>query len=656
MKKSINKNLTTTLAVVLLSSSIPTYTFAAKFNDVPQKHWGYTSIESMADKGYLNGMGDGSFNPAGKLTFIQSMSALTNLRKPTAGDKIKATSSYGAIIDGHNIKDQWKKEPLCLALYQGIISENELSNIVKNKMIDSPLPREMVSVYIARAIGLEDEAQNKSVVHVPYKDNASIRPETVRYIAVLLDVGVLNPKGTGDGYFEPKAHLNRAELAAMLARADEYLIKNPLTNTNSGVDGKDPVKPVEDNKTVTKTITIKRITDDLGRKIVVAEDSSGDEEGFFVQSSTDIRVNGKSSDVKDLDKGQRVEIKYNNTTKNLISISAEVKQDDRDKEKEEKYDGTVYYMNTGTKKMTIEYQDGKNTSKKDLTFDSDTYVYTDGKKGSIKDIKEGDLVKVKTRGDYIYDIESSSKTLKIEKGLIKEINRPRNSKKNEIEIKVEDRNEKIYTIVTDSKTKVYRKRRSVDPDELKVKDTVYVDAEYDKDLRKYLAHEIDSDVEKKSVEGYVLSVTTKLNQNPSIVIRNDDTGKEETYTLANDAYIKVDKNVVSSLPSTPGYYAELEIEGDEIVEVFADSTSLDTAVVGKIKYINYSKDIIELEIENINNNDKSRKLNVYLENDTIILNRNGSRYDIRDLYKGDLLSVTGKYKGNNFVADSILVR
>ena len=42
--------------------------YAARFTDVSESHWAYSAIEEMAEKGIINGMGDGTFNPDGQIT------------------------------------------------------------------------------------------------------------------------------------------------------------------------------------------------------------------------------------------------------------------------------------------------------------------------------------------------------------------------------------------------------------------------------------------------------------------------------------------------------------------------------------------------------------------------------------------------------------
>lgn len=44
-----------------------TSAFAATFTDVPTSHWAYSSIENMATKGVVNGVGQGKFAPADKI-------------------------------------------------------------------------------------------------------------------------------------------------------------------------------------------------------------------------------------------------------------------------------------------------------------------------------------------------------------------------------------------------------------------------------------------------------------------------------------------------------------------------------------------------------------------------------------------------------------
>lgn len=71
----IKKFLTIALILATAFSSVPTY--AATFTDVGTSHWAYSSIENMAAKGVVNGVGQGKFAPADKVAASEFIAMLT---------------------------------------------------------------------------------------------------------------------------------------------------------------------------------------------------------------------------------------------------------------------------------------------------------------------------------------------------------------------------------------------------------------------------------------------------------------------------------------------------------------------------------------------------------------------------------------------------
>lgn len=64
------KKLLSLLLSLVLALSLSATAFAAgpAFSDVPQNHWAYQYVERAADKGWVTGVGNGKFNPDGKVT------------------------------------------------------------------------------------------------------------------------------------------------------------------------------------------------------------------------------------------------------------------------------------------------------------------------------------------------------------------------------------------------------------------------------------------------------------------------------------------------------------------------------------------------------------------------------------------------------------
>ncbi|CAK7064460.1 S-layer homology domain-containing protein [Tissierella sp.] len=637
IRKGWKKGVTTILASAILVSSIPSYGAAPRFKDVPTTHWGYNYIEEMASLGYIKGIGDGTkFDPEGKLNFDAAMSLLARLTNPTTTEKSNASYAYNALLNELKIED-WAKEGLAVALYKNIITESQLRTISKNGQIKKTISKINTCEYLVKAMGLEDTAKNKQIVSLTYKDVMSMSAIQTKYVSVLIDAGVLDPKGQGDGTFGPNTQLTRSVMAKMMSTAYDYMKGNPTTPTTPTT----PETPKNETETL-RTVMIK-ISDVGAYKFLMVEDTNGGEVAYQVMNNTSITVDGKATTYLGLAEGQEVELSIKKGTKELISVKAT--------SLEEEISGKIKYLNSTTSKMTVEYTENKKTVSKDLTVDKNADIYLDGKSAYLKNLKEGDLVELKVKNGVIYDIEAESKEKKVE-GIIKEITPVKDSKDKEYNITIVDSKDNTYKFLINSKTYITRNNRVTKPEDLKVKDEAHIIAEYD------VATDIEAKVVKKNIKGLIVKMTTVLHQNTELVILNQDTKKEETYILGKDVYIRVDKKITNSLDLRTGFYVEVVTEGDEITEIEADSRGLEATVIGKIDYINSRTGDITLIIEyfDLDGSKYGDEITVYVKSDVVVADRNLRSISFSDLRRGDRINVIGSYDGSSFIANTIQLR
>lgn len=646
MNRKLKRRIIMILTLLLLMSSIPSFAASPRFKDVPKGHWSYPYVEDMAKLGYLNGYLDGTFKPDGNLTFMESMSTLSRFIEPSEGEQSNALNKYGLLLDELKIKQAWEREGISIALARGVISENELRNANKMNLLRRPIQRQLISVFLAKSMDLEEKVRSTGIVALPFKDAEMIDSDKGKYIYVLLEGKVLSKEGKGGGIFEPRATLTRAEMATLLSKAYDYLQKNPVIEKpeveKPELEKPDPVE--------IKTIKakVKRITDNGGMKVLVIDDRFGEEEGYIYVSDTSILIDGKKSNISSLLKGQDVEIKVRSNSKDLISVEA--------KSLEEEARGIIGYIDSYNFKISLEYEDGKKTGTRDYAIDKDAKIYLDGRSANLKDLEKGSLVEIKTRNSVVHEIEASSKIKKIQ-GKITDIELVRDKNNLDYIITIEDKNEVYHEFYTDSLTKIYRKRKSANERDLRVRDNAYIEGEYNLEEKLYLANEIDADVEIEEVRGEVKKVTYSSNHNILITIQNQDSKKEETYELTRDAYIYVDKKIVSSLPVHPPYYAELVLEGDEIIEIYADSTRLEVGIVGTIKNIDYSRGIIELVDYNVDGSmNYGMEMTIFVDKDVKLADEDFKKLELRDLRRRDRISIVATREGINYLANTIQLR
>lgn len=197
----------TASSALVASAVVPAAVLAdSKFTDVPSGIWYEDAVNYFADKGVIQGPGDGTFNPNGLIDRAQAaeiMSKALDLPagKPTdftdVSDKTKwYYKAVNAVVDA--------------GLFQGT-GDNKFSP-------EMNLSRAQAAKVIVDAYELEGEADLSE-----FPDVNSIpgwAKEEKNYLAIAVKNGVINgQEKDGKTYLAPNANITRAEYATMLKRA-----------------------------------------------------------------------------------------------------------------------------------------------------------------------------------------------------------------------------------------------------------------------------------------------------------------------------------------------------------------------------------------------------------------------------------------------------
>ncbi len=656
-KSNFKKGISGILATVILMSSMPSYAAKVRFSDVPAKHWAYTHIENMAKLGYLNGKGDGKFDPTGNMTFMEALAAFSRLTKPTSEDKSKALQKYSNLLKELKITQSWEKEAISLALYQDMVTENDIRRA--QSIYHKPIQKVAATTLLAKAIGLEDKATNMNVIFLDYKDVTDINEKDRRYVKVLLDEDILDKKGDGTGKFHPKQALKREVMATLMDNANNYLIKNPLqknlddgkgtdNNSNNGAGdnnnntGSETIQKSGIKETM--NVTVERVTKEIGREFLVVKTSSGKEVSFIIDRDTDIRMDNSRGTSSDLTKGLEVKIEYDSNTKDLYSVTAKI-------EKEE-IEGVISTIDKTSNKITVEYKDGSRTSTKTLDIDPNARIKKQGSSTSVSGLNKGDVVTVKVVNGKATDINANKAEIRVT-GVVEKVEKSRSS---ETELKIKGNDNETYKILANRDTKIKRDGDDARHDNLRETDKVVITAKYDLKESMYLAETVDADVVSEKLTGYVIELTNKIGENPKVKVRLKGENKEEIFEVLPGAYIKVDGKSSKTLPANPGYEVELYVEGrTDIKEAYVNTLTMENSLVGKIETIDTRDDYLDIRLSNISGNDKE-VVRVYIDDDTKILDRRYNDIRFSRLYRGDYVNIIGVYKGSNFIANTIQLR
>ena len=538
--------------------------------------------------------------------------------------------AYSSLLNELKIAT-WAQDAVVKCLYRGVISEAELREAEAKGLTATGTKfkpaRLTISIYLAKAMGLEELANSKPVVSLPYKESLQIEGKYHRLLATLIDIGVLNPEGTGGGYFEPNAFVQRDAIAKMLSTGYDYLQKNP-------------VKPVEKEE-VTIRGTVSSVLSDAVRTYVTVKDRSNNDKAYFIEAKTKITVDNRTGTKDDIVKGQDIEL---TTLKDdLVVISLNVTSIEED------IKGIVKSISTSTNKIVIEDERDK-AKTTELSVDKNTNILVNDKKGTLSDIKAGDSVAVIARNKLALDIEAKSKIREIE-GTIKEIVKDTKGTTITHFIKITNAKDEVEEYEIDPKAYINRNKRSAVIEDLKLGDKVILELEYD------LVIEIDANVVIKKVEGHITGINTRVSQGTMITMRNRETNKDEEYVLAKDVYIRIDNVVANSYDLKINYYANIVVEGNEIVEVFAESRSSNSSIIGKITSIDPRRNQFTISVDSFGQDGYTYGdlINVYTKADVIVRDINAINLEFKDLRKGDTVNIIGIYDGAVFAADIIML-
>jgi hypothetical protein len=114
---------------------------------------------------------------------------------------VKAMGYYGAYDDDEALDD----------MYNLLIREKVITREEKNP--EAAVTREEAVKFVVRSLGFQEVADIKGIFVTGFKDQGSISPELVGYVAIAKGLGIVGGSG---GNFNPKAGLSRAEAAVML--------------------------------------------------------------------------------------------------------------------------------------------------------------------------------------------------------------------------------------------------------------------------------------------------------------------------------------------------------------------------------------------------------------------------------------------------------
>lgn len=162
-----------------------------------QDHWAKEQIKDFANKGYLNGYGDGTFRPDQSMTRAEFVKLINRVFGFTQGADVPFSDMPS---------DLWSYNEVSIAVKEGYINGYP-DNTFKP---DGLITREEAAKIISTITKLTGDG------NLSYNDTNEIGDWAKPHVDALTDNGIL--QGVGDNYFMPQKSMTRAEAVTMLSR------------------------------------------------------------------------------------------------------------------------------------------------------------------------------------------------------------------------------------------------------------------------------------------------------------------------------------------------------------------------------------------------------------------------------------------------------
>lgn len=270
-------------------SIVASTSFSMAFSDVVENHWAKDAINTMVEKGIISGYTDGTFKPSRNISKIESLILLSKIAgvNKYPEEALKFETTYKDYLASY--KTDYKKQVSYL-LGVGVLSKEDLPNLLDSDKINSAITREEMAVLITKILGKEEEV-NKNMFFVvpPLEDFTSVSAVSKPYVAFVYNEGIM--KGVTDTKFLPKDNVTRAQAAIILNFIIDRVNIVPKIST-ADIDSNTSTDSTTDTTNVSVELTKGKITlvDTILKTIEIEEDI------FEYDSNTKFYVNGKSVD------------------------------------------------------------------------------------------------------------------------------------------------------------------------------------------------------------------------------------------------------------------------------------------------------------------------------------------------------------------------
>ncbi|WP_432661777.1 S-layer homology domain-containing protein [Wukongibacter baidiensis] len=596
--------------------------FVKQFYDIDGYDWAERAIEKMAIKGVIKGNGNGNFAPKRAVTKLESIImalrvmgyedlAKVNLDRVRRGTKK---------LKNKNRIEEWAYGYIVVALEKGILDEVDLIEM----NLKAPAQRHEVAKYIIRALGYEDEAQEYMKKELRFIDAGAVPLGSVGYVYLADKKGIIS--GYPDKTFRPSRAVTRAEMAVLIARLDDKvdsdideneefaeIVKIKGDELSLKVDNKIKTYEILENTPVYTEDGKYVSTDELSvgmkvkiqlndkKTIIFIEIKEYEEEvildiyegeveeieddeitikvnkiqmTFDIEDDVEVEFKNRDGSLEDIEEGDEVKVRLNEDEEiEYIKVYRDLEESEYEGEVEEIEDDEI----------TIK------VNKVEMAFEieNDVEVEFKNREGSVKDIEEGDEVKVRLNEDeeieYIKvyrDLEESEY-----EGEVEEI------EDDEITIKV-NKVEMTFEMENDVEVEFKNREGSVkdieEGDEVKVRLNEDEEIEYIKVYRDLEESEYEGEVEEIEDDEITIKVnkiemTFEIEDDVKVEFKNGK-GSIDDIKEGDEVKVRVDDEEVEYIK----VYRELDYDVYEGLFIEFDDDKL---------LMSTSKEVVKFEVD-----------------------------------------------------------
>ena len=204
----MKKTISFLLALIMIAAAVAAIPVSAKrlFSDVAEDRWSASAIKYAVNNGYMNGVGDGKFDPSGSLT--RGMVA-TVLWRREGSPAPAAPSGFEDVPAG-----KWYTDAIAWAKETGIVNGLTPTTFGPNSFIT----REQLATMLFRFASTAPVSVPERADLTPFPDGGKVSGWADEAMKWAVEAGLIN--GTNDGRLAPGGKATREQFAAIIERYD----------------------------------------------------------------------------------------------------------------------------------------------------------------------------------------------------------------------------------------------------------------------------------------------------------------------------------------------------------------------------------------------------------------------------------------------------